>query len=117
MRFSDTITLCIARRAKGSLPVDNDVHAVCNSRMDSLKAAIEHAGGMTKFAAALGVSVQRLSNWLDRGVPAERCPDIELASKGLARCEALRPDVNWHVLRNSAPQPRQQVEEAQCLTS
>jgi DNA-binding transcriptional regulator YdaS (Cro superfamily) len=47
----------------------------------------------------LGVSVQRLLNWIDRGVPAERCPDIEDAVDGQVMCEDLRPDVNWSVLR------------------
>lgn len=34
-----------------------------------------------------------------RKVPAERCPDIELATGGKVTCEDLREDVNWSVLR------------------
>jgi len=56
------------------------------------------------MALRLGVSVQRLSNWIDRGVPAEQCPAIERATGGVVRCEELRPDVAWGVLREqSAP--------------
>lgn len=62
-----------------------------------LVAAINASGGLTKVAYALGISTNRLANWLKRGVPAERCPDIEAAT-GI-RCELLRPDVNWQVLR------------------
>ncbi len=67
--------------------------------MTGLRKAIEVAGGATKLAAALGVTAQRLSNWVERGVPAERCPDIERATNGAVRCEELRPDVAWGVLR------------------
>jgi DNA-binding transcriptional regulator YdaS (Cro superfamily) len=38
-----------------------------------------------------------VSNWRARGVPAERCPDIERVTG--VRCERLRPDVDWDVLR------------------
>ncbi len=72
---------------------------VFNIPMSALQRAIDHAGGVSKLAGLLGVSVQRLSNWLDRGVPAERCPDIEHATGGAVRSEELRPDVRWGVLR------------------
>lgn len=71
--------------------------------MSALQRAIDHAGGATKLAGAIGVTVQRLTNWLERGVPAERCPDIERATGGAVRCEDLRNDVAWGVLRDPAP--------------
>lgn len=38
--------------------------------------------------------------WKSRGnVPAEHCPAIERATGGKVRCEELRPDVAWEVLR------------------
>lgn len=40
-----------------------------------------------------------VSKW-DKRVPAERCPDIEKLIHGAVRCEDLRPDVNWSVLRD-----------------
>lgn len=35
------------------------------------------AGGMTKFAEALGVTLQTLTNWRTRGVPASECKAFE----------------------------------------
>lgn len=52
------------------------------------------------IADALNVSKATVSQWkLERVVPAERCPDIERLSDGLVRCETMRPDVAWDVLR------------------
>lgn len=64
-----------------------------------LAQAIQAAGGLNKVARQLGVASNRLANWLKRGVPVARCPEIE-AVTGL-RCEILRPDVHWDVLRRS----------------
>lgn len=71
-----------------------------------IKRAFEAAGGLTKLAAAIGVSPQRLGNWLARGVPAEHCPAIERATGGAVRCEELRPDVDWAAIRGTAPTER-----------
>ena len=49
------------------------------------------------IALKLGVTQQTLTNWKQRGIPADKCPDIEQAT-GI-KCEELRPDVNWAVLR------------------
>lgn len=48
-----------------------------------------------------------LSQWKNGGrqVPAERCPQIERATGGAVRCEELRPDVAWDVLRMQAIEP------------
>jgi DNA-binding transcriptional regulator YdaS (Cro superfamily) len=63
-----------------------------------LDRAIEIAGGMTKMAKALGLSGHAVVyQWRQTRVPAEKCPDVE-ALTGV-RCEELRPDVNWAVLR------------------
>ena len=58
------------------------------------------------LAKQIGVKAPLISLWRlgRRPVPAERCPDIELATSGLIRCEDLRPDINWAVLRNQSPQ-------------
>lgn len=74
--------------------------------MSALQRAIDHAGGASKLAALLGVTVQRLINWVERGVPAERCPEIERATAGEVRCEDLRPDVAWSVLRERVEESR-----------
>lgn len=69
--------------------------------------AIEHAGGMTSLARKLTERNPKrpvrdhrtVHQWkLQNRVPAEYCPDIE-AITGV-RCEDVRPDVNWAVLRD-----------------
>lgn len=72
-----------------------------------LERACEKVGGAVKLAQALEVSIQVVTNWKLRDrIPAEMCPRIE----GLTgvRCEDLRPDVAWGVLREqSAPAPKE----------
>lgn len=73
--------------------------------MDALNRAIEVAGSASKLAAGLGVSLQRLSNWSTRGVPAEQCPAIERFTRQAGSpvtCEELRPDIDWGVLREGS---------------
>ena len=74
-------------------------------RMDSPVArAIKHCGSQAALASALGVTQPTISEWLTGGrqVPAERCPQIEGITCGAVRCEDLRPDVAWGVLREQA---------------
>ncbi|MGV3727754.1 Cro/CI family transcriptional regulator [Hydrogenophaga sp.] len=58
-------------------------------------------GAQARLAKALDVPAPLLSQWKtgERRVPAERCPLIERATGGKVRCEDLRPDVAWDVLR------------------
>jgi DNA-binding transcriptional regulator YdaS (Cro superfamily) len=72
--------------------------------MDAIKQAVERLGGAKGAAAALGVSHQLVYFWLQgkRTVPAEKCPDIERLTRGEIRCEQLRPDVAWDVLREQS---------------
>ena len=60
-------------------------------------------GGGNLLSRSLGVSGVVVSLWKTgaRQVPAERCPAIEAATGGLVRCEDLRPDVPWAVLRGN----------------
>lgn len=44
----------------------------------NLKQSIAANGGLVKSAALLGVSPQRLHNWVQRGVPAGRCIHVAL---------------------------------------
>lgn len=62
--------------------------------MNSIDRAIQIAGSQADLARALGVLPQHLTNWRKRGIPADRCPDIERAT-GL-RCEDLRPELHWN---------------------
>lgn len=67
---------------------------VCNKLMDTFKTHV-NAVGLGTLAKRLGVSAQRLSNWLDRGVPLDFCPVIEQATSGAVMRWDLRPD-DWH---------------------
>lgn len=60
-------------------------------------------GGQANLARELGVSPPTVNQWAHgkRQIPAERCPEIERATGGEVRCEDLRPDVAWHILRKS----------------
>jgi DNA-binding transcriptional regulator YdaS (Cro superfamily) len=73
--------------------------------MSALLRAVTLLNGQAALATAIGVKQQHIWNWLNRpgGVPAEHCPAIERATKGEVRCEQLRPDVPWDVLREQAP--------------
>lgn len=72
--------------------------------MKPIERAISHAGGVTKLAERLKVSPQAIYFWRDgkRGIPADKCPDIERTTGGVVTCEALRPDVDWAYLRGTA---------------
>lgn len=66
---------------------------------EALDQAIAIAGGISALYRALGLSGHAvIQQWKRNRVPAEKCPDIE-ALTGI-KCEDLRPDVNWAVLRN-----------------
>lgn len=66
-------------------------------------------GAAIKLCEAVGAFSSDMSNWTQgkRPIPAERCPQIEAATGGLVRCEDLRPDVQWSVLRNTPAQSHQ----------
>lgn len=61
-------------------------------------------GSQVALAAVLGVTKAAVGQWRDpdRRVPAEHCPAIERATGGAVRCEELRPDMDWAVLREQA---------------
>lgn len=65
-------------------------------------------GAQARLAKVLDIPPPMLSAWASedpekrRQVPAERCPSIERATAGEVRCEDLRPDVAWDVLRLQA---------------
>lgn len=65
-----------------------------------LDRAIAHLGGLESARQALGLrSYQALQQWRKNRVPAEYCPAIEKLTNGAVRCEELRPDIEWSVLR------------------
>jgi DNA-binding transcriptional regulator YdaS (Cro superfamily) len=68
--------------------------------MEIYKNIINHFGGKSALARRFEVTPWAVSKWSNQ-IPAERCPDIESMSNGLFRCEEMRPDVNWGVLRKT----------------
>lgn len=72
--------------------------------MDALEKAVKILGSQAAIAAICGVSKGAVNQWKDEGrrIPAEHCPLIERATSGAVRCEDLRPDVSWDVLRMQA---------------
>jgi DNA-binding transcriptional regulator YdaS (Cro superfamily) len=64
--------------------------------MSPFERACEEAGGKAALAKAIGRSKQAINHYRKR-VPAHICPLIERATG--VRCEELRPDIEWGVLR------------------
>lgn len=62
--------------------------------MKTLQQAVEYTG-LKASAELLHISSQRLSNWMDRGVPVEHCAAVEMAL-GVSRRD-LRPE-DWHLI-------------------
>lgn len=60
-------------------------------RNEALQNAIVAAGGVSKLAAALGVSSQAISQWDE--VPANRVLATERATNGQVTRSQLRPDL------------------------
>jgi DNA-binding transcriptional regulator YdaS (Cro superfamily) len=73
--------------------------------------ALAFGGVATRLAKHFDVSDQTVV-WWRRGerdgpvpFPAEHCPACERLTSGRVRCEELRPDVAWDVLRLQAGEP------------
>lgn len=61
-----------------------------------IETAADLLGGVAKLAALLGVSSQAVCNWKERGVPLERCLEIERHTKGVVTRRELRAD--WQAI-------------------
>lgn len=76
--------------------------------MSNIQTAVNAAGGARALAAALTEATQHrvatssVYAWMSgtRRIPAECCPVIERLTG--VRCEWIRPDVEWGVLRSTA---------------
>ena len=69
----------------------------------AIRKAVDLVGGNSKLSKLLSVRPPTVSQWISgvRQVPIERCIQIEDVTKGQVRCEDLRPDINWAVLRQT----------------
>lgn len=72
---------------------------------DALDQASEIVGSMQALGEKLGVTKGAVGQWklAGRRVPAEHCPAIERLTGGVVRCEDLRPDVDWAIVRATPP--------------
>jgi DNA-binding transcriptional regulator YdaS (Cro superfamily) len=72
--------------------------------MNAIQRAVSIVGSQPELGRRLGVTKQNVSHWVRgrRAVPAEYCPAIERETAGAVRCEELRPDVEWAVLREGS---------------
>lgn len=66
--------------------------------MTGLEQAIEYfggsgKGGQARLAEALGVGPMIISHWKTRGVPTDRCVDIERVTNGVVSREVLKPEI------------------------
>lgn len=61
----------------------------------NLQKAIDYVGGLSELARGIGVSKQRIYNWLHKSlkVPAEYCIVIELFTGSYITRHDLRPDI------------------------
>lgn len=69
---------------------------------EALDKAVAKLGSMRALAEPLGVTKGAVSQWKlpGRHIPAEHCPSIEKLTEGDVRCEQLRPDVEWAIVRS-----------------
>lgn len=76
--------------------------AIADSPMKALDDAIAACqNSVTVFAARIGVAQSTVSMWKTRGrIASDSCPAIERETG--VRCERLRPDIPWTVLRMQA---------------
>ena len=84
---------------------------VFNVGMESLKTYVREIG-LKATATALSVSVQRLSNWTERGVPVDKCVAVERATNGRVTRKDLRPDDWQEIWPELAPAHAERAQAA-----
>ena len=62
-----------------------------------IEIAADCVGGQNRLAEILGVSTQAIGHWKQRGVPVERCVDIEKAASSAVTRRELRPG-DWQAI-------------------
>ena len=75
--------------------------------MNGLSKAIEHfggegKGGQARLAEAIGVQPMTISHWKRRGIPTDRCKDIERATGGIVTRADLKPEEFGEVLHKAS---------------
>lgn len=73
-----------------------------NINLTPIKKAAEIMGGLSNLAACCGVTPQAVFKWINKRAPADRCIQIETATKGQVTRYELRPDVFGVPKKNKA---------------
>jgi len=75
--------------------------------MNLIEAAIDAAGGPSKVARELGVTVQAVCFWRDgkRSMPPEWYATLERMGGGVVTRKDLRPD-DWHLIWPELAEPK-----------
>lgn len=62
---------------------------------DGLQKAIDYAGSQSALARLLGgkTKQQHVFHWMNKGIPAKRAIEIEVATNGAVTRSELRPDL------------------------
>lgn len=71
----------------------------------AIKKVVDFFGGsQVETAKKLNVSKSQVWQWLNNvnAIAIEKAIDIEDKTNGEVKCEELRPDVNWSVIRGRA---------------
>ncbi|PRP68593.1 hypothetical protein BUE93_21365 [Chromobacterium amazonense] len=67
---------------------------------EQIRIIVQAAGGPAVVADELRISYSAVTNWsVRKSIPAAYCPTLERLTNGAWRCEQMRPDVEWEVLR------------------
>jgi DNA-binding transcriptional regulator YdaS (Cro superfamily) len=71
--------------------------------MNAISKAIQFMGSQEQLAKAVGLSQSAVSQYVtgSKRPSAEIAIRIEKATSGSVKCEELRPDVPWHVIRGN----------------
>lgn len=75
------------------LTTANNTFILCPMTNTAINAAVEIYGSQKELAIYLGVVPMAITQWKQRGVPPERCIDIETATDGKVTRYDLRPDI------------------------
>lgn len=51
--------------------------------------------GPSAIGRIVGIKPSSVIDWRKRGIPADRCAELERGTQGAYTCEGLRPDVRW----------------------
>lgn len=80
--------------------------------MDTLQHAIDLRGGLSRFADALGTTMQRVGNWRSRGrVPADVVLRVAAATDWQVTPHDLRPDIYPNPDDGLPPELRQAAKD------